>query len=160
MVPVAPGSNVWRPRTNAEWCEYTRELREEVEDLRILFGENWRGQTDLVHDMTTAESPAAAGSKDASTDDGGPAFPRTYEFVEDGEKMDSTMNGMSLRDWFAGQALAGQLADYQTNGAAEQFAECSYKHADAMLAARKQKGASPCRTSSTKSGSESNGGAK
>ena len=38
--------------------------------------------------------------------DGGPAFPRTYEFVEDGERMDDTMDGMTLRDYFAGQAVA------------------------------------------------------
>jgi hypothetical protein len=46
-----------------------------------------------------------------------------------------THPGMTLRDWFAGQAMAGLVSDdprvtYQT------VAELAYHHADAMLAAR------------------------
>ena len=45
--------------------------------------------------------------------------------------------GMSLRDWFAGQALAGKMGidtiEYLT---AQDIAERCYRQADAMLAAR------------------------
>lgn len=40
------------------------------------------------------------------TNDGGPAFPVTFEHSE----ATSEKPGMSLRDYFAGQALAGLLA--------------------------------------------------
>jgi hypothetical protein len=73
---------------------------------------------------------------------GGPAFP----FAE-------YHPGMSLRDWFAGQALNaiiahGELVDEDGNFTAEpgkgfpainNFAEFAYVAADAMLAARKAK---------------------
>jgi len=63
--------------------------------------------------------------------------------------------GMSLRDWFAGQALAGELASQDERNDAhggrgtgictdeympQQAARC-YRIADAMLAARKQEAA-------------------
>lgn len=46
--------------------------------------------------------------------------------------------GMSLRDWFAGQALAGLAASWVTErpGRWEKAAEEAYGMADAMLAAR------------------------
>ena len=44
--------------------------------------------------------------------------------------------GMSLRDWFAGKALQGLLADPEMDMHVKQFAELSYEYADAMLAAR------------------------
>ena len=50
-----------------------------------------------------------------------------------------TQNGMTLRDWFAGQALsaAWDACDkgYVEGGNAE-IARCAYQLADAMLAAR------------------------
>ena len=66
----------------------------------------------------------------------GPAFP-----VIGGQQVYTT--GMSLRDWFAGQALVGILSD-ETSGAcnldkgfAEQLlAPSAYRMADAMLKAR------------------------
>lgn len=82
--------------------------------------------------------------------DGGPAFPgRSNQPVRysgmDGKISGYTtmepinMPGMSLRDWFAGQALAGLLA--QSNGSAtgshkEAGARWAYEMADAMLAER------------------------
>jgi hypothetical protein len=46
--------------------------------------------------------------------------------------------GMSLRDWFAGQALSGFLAgDPQTEWKPTAVAACAYGMADAMIAARK-----------------------
>lgn len=41
-------------------------------------------------------------------DDGGPAFPRAAFEAEN--IIDDGATGMSLRDWFAGQALAGFMA--------------------------------------------------
>ena len=70
----------------------------------------------------------------SQTNNGGPAFPSTDAkgFVSD---------GMSLRDYFAGQALAGMIACANTGGGGKYFAEYAYKYADAMLAERKkQKG--------------------
>ena len=74
----------------------------------------------------------------SQTNNGGPAFPSTDAkgFVSD---------GMSLRDYFAGQALAGILADPERHGFNELHAECeffiaedAYIVADAMLVARQK----------------------
>ena len=64
---------------------------------------------------------------------GGPAFP-THSTMQ---PLDT--RGMTLRDYFAGQALAGMLADPNV-GTREETAECAYDMADYMLAAR-EKGA-------------------
>lgn len=68
--------------------------------------------------------------------DGGPAFPVTEA------PYSPNNHGMSLRDWFAGQALAGLLA--QSSGTAfgsdhSIGALWAYQMADAMLAARKSR---------------------
>ena len=75
-----------------------------------------------------------------STNDGGPAFPRIdgiepMDYDSDAKSVVST-SGMSLRDWFAGQALAGMLANADNWFEAEDAVCHAYKHADAMLAAR------------------------
>lgn len=75
-----------------------------------------------------------------------PAFPQS----------DTIYGGMTLRDWFAGQALAGWMAGYgpqsdhpctlddirRENGEhsqiAQNIARCSYQLADAMLAERRK----------------------
>ena len=50
-----------------------------------------------------------------------------------GDYLNVSEEGMTLRDWFAGQALASDWAgDYSPTGAAEQ----AYRYADAMLAER------------------------
>lgn len=83
-----------------------------------------------------------------SINDGGPAFPRTKST---GNLSNSTteivsVGGMSLRDWFAGQALAG-LASNQSfllnildghthNNTEDALAFTAFRTADAMLAAR------------------------
>lgn len=69
---------------------------------------------------------------------------------------DTIYGGMTLRDWFAGQALAGWMAGYgpqsdhpctlddirRENGEhsqlAQNIARCSYQLADAMLAERRK----------------------
>lgn len=69
-------------------------------------------------------------------DDGGPAFPVSQNAHEE---------GMSLRDWFAGQALKGLLAKHGDAGWCERgevkstlgAAQTCYDYADAMLEARK-----------------------
>lgn len=68
-----------------------------------------------------------------STNDGGPAFPCPHladQFPATG--------GMSLRDWFAGQALTGMLAFPIGAGDGPHYAKCAYKMADDMLAAREK----------------------
>lgn len=64
-------------------------------------------------------------------DDGGPAFP--YVSV----LMFSSKSGMSLRDWFAGMALANVGPDYYADHR-ETVRHC-FEVADAMLEARAQK---------------------
>ena len=49
--------------------------------------------------------------------------------------------GMSLRDWFAGQALQGTLAHPASAGEPEEFAAAAYEVADAMMKAREPKNA-------------------
>lgn len=63
---------------------------------------------------------------------GGPAFPLVHEVLPDGR-------GMSLRDYFAGQALQGLLASTDAHSAlpdAGPLAKHAYRFADAMLAER------------------------
>jgi hypothetical protein len=82
----------------------------------------------------------------AKSKDGGPAFPRAG-FLSPLEgntalQFDSLpQSGMSLRDWFAGQALAGITANSSAGSPAGESWTCAvdaYRHADAMLAARKE----------------------
>ena len=49
--------------------------------------------------------------------------------------------GMSLRDWFAGQALTALLGDtsVEWDASGERLARFAYKMADAMIKAREQK---------------------
>lgn len=46
---------------------------------------------------------------------------------------------MSLRDYFAGQAVTGLLADTEINEPPEAFASAAYTMADAMLAERAER---------------------
>ena len=70
--------------------------------------------------------------------DGGPAFPSTIQYFPD-DKNANEEQGMTLRDWFAGQALTGMVS-YVVEGATfENVAEDAYKAADAMLRAREVK---------------------
>jgi hypothetical protein len=70
--------------------------------------------------------------------DGGPAFPVVAE-----NGLGHVADGMSLRDWFAGQALAGIVAKspftIESAGATllvQQSVGGAYDYADAMLAER------------------------
>jgi len=74
----------------------------------------------------------------APINNGGPAFPHTHESWHSyPDRMAQPPSGMSLRDWFAGQALAGLLTQpAEIEFGPGHFAKASYKMADAMLAAR------------------------
>ena len=69
--------------------------------------------------------------------DGGPAFPYSA-LSPGGPQMYADCEGMSLRDWFAGQALAGMLSDPNVCGPSfiANSARLAYECADAMLKAR------------------------
>ncbi len=65
-------------------------------------------------------------------DTGGPAFPIP------GLQHDEAFNGMTLRDYFAGQAMQGFAAsEAEWSDGLYGMAKCAYKWADAMLEARK-----------------------
>lgn len=75
--------------------------------------------------------------------DGGAAFPRTWSESYGGAISNESSGGMSLRDWFAGQAMCGLYA--ASNGQIltrpedlRADAMAAYAIADAMLAARKE----------------------
>jgi hypothetical protein len=70
--------------------------------------------------------------------DGGPAFPVGSDLGPASNIVDGGYGGMSLRDWFAGMALQGMLACPESMGGINQFAECAYEYADAMLAEREK----------------------
>jgi hypothetical protein len=72
-----------------------------------------------------------------------PAFPVVFTdqvYGKDGESSTDTYSagGMTLRDWFAGQALAGLIGHPTTFGCTgdSTIAEMAYKLADAMLLER------------------------
>ena len=67
--------------------------------------------------------------------DGGPAFPTGLTAGH------YSQEGMTLRDWFAGQALGGMISGYYANadmcGLDEtDHARAAYDYADAMISAR------------------------
>ena len=73
--------------------------------------------------------------------DGGAAFPRPVSFSEEGGTHRGTL-GMTLRDYFAGQVMAGALQDYLTpkcRYTEREVASRAYRYADAMLFARESK---------------------
>ena len=73
-------------------------------------------------------------------DDSGPAFPVEVTRNESITRSDGTywkhapQPGMSLRDWFAGQALSARLNTYDCDSTARE----AYRIADAMLEARRK----------------------
>lgn len=75
----------------------------------------------------------------STENNGGSAFPiegHIYQYAGE-QKAIYPQYGMSLRDWFAGQALIGLLSNVRSTGGMNTSAEDAYKVADAMLEARK-----------------------
>lgn len=74
--------------------------------------------------------------------DGGPAFPvPQMHLAPDGHiERVAVSHGMSLRDWFAGMAAQGMLANPDFNGASDAaVAGFAYRLADAMIEGRERK---------------------
>lgn len=79
-----------------------------------------------------------------------PAFPHSYKIPEPERPLTigdtQTVHGLSMRDWFAGQALAGMLMtgsaniDLIINGKTQKYniPQAAFAIADAMLEARKE----------------------
>ncbi len=65
-----------------------------------------------------------------------PAFPTDSEH----QSGPSTWHypGMTLRDYFAGQAMEGMLADHTVNAKPDRIAYLAYRMADAMLVERQK----------------------
>lgn len=78
-----------------------------------------------------------------ANNDGGPAFPvHSNHAFFNGRVVAVHEQGMTLRDWFAGQALAHipeLLSANEKNRSVEMIAAWSYEVADAMLKTRKVK---------------------
>ena len=73
-------------------------------------------------------------------DDGGPAFP-CQELNGQGDPIMAMQFGLSIRDWFAGQALGHipeLLAVAEENASCWNIAKHAYQIADAMMTARKE----------------------
>ena len=75
--------------------------------------------------------------------DGGPAFPHPA-LADETFRPSYDMGGMSMRDWYAGQALAGLLAsdpasNLEVPALYSAIADATFKMADAMIAARAAK---------------------
>lgn len=70
--------------------------------------------------------------------DGGPAYPQPLAADGLGRIEYTEVEGMSLRDWFAGQAIIGLLSDSERHGHLKEYAEIAYELADFMLAEREK----------------------
>lgn len=76
-------------------------------------------------------------------DDGGPAFAHSGTDGHEGYPGNLPQAGMSLRDWFAGQALAAIIAKIPTDAFKgdgtlyQRVGIAAYYYADGALAARK-----------------------
>ena len=80
----------------------------------------------------------------APINDGGPAFPASLYKLEHGQESFVPHEGMTLRDWFGGQALTNvdvriPMSDDDDTPSPRAIANYMYVIADAMLAAREAK---------------------
>lgn len=71
--------------------------------------------------------------------DGGPAFPTIHGYVDSFGSLKQRSEGLSLRDYFAGQALVGlkDLVRDDCGWNPDDYAKDAFSLADAMIAARK-----------------------
>lgn len=81
----------------------------------------------------------------SARDDGGNAFPVQKEYDQHGHPLENGADGMSLRDYFAGQALIGAMSSAQGMGdmaprdrsrVLDGTAAILYEVADAMIRER------------------------
>lgn len=106
------------------WVDYDILVVEECEDG------DWVKHNDHAAELTTLRADLAAMTQQ---DNGGAAFPSLYAIGD----IAYSQGGMNLRDWFAGQALAGLLSNPAHDGMpCNHWASDAYSMADAMLAAR------------------------
>lgn len=70
-----------------------------------------------------------ARAQEPKIDDGGPAFPCAEKWQD--------FSGMTLRDYFAAQALVAIYQHDRSESTFDQDADCAYYIADAMIAARR-----------------------
>ena len=81
--------------------------------------------------------------KNTEINDGGPAFPIAGFIGDDGNFIEMPIQGMSLRDWFAGQAMSAILISLKEQGIQKDdipnMAGDCYLCADAMLRKRDRK---------------------
>ena len=74
----------------------------------------------------------------SAINDGGPAFPCPVEFDPNNQLVSHGSFGMTLRDYFAGQALVGMSAHKDSSKwEMHEITADAYAYADAMIAARK-----------------------
>lgn len=69
-------------------------------------------------------------------DDGGHAFPVCFEGGANSGEQPYFHEGMTLRDWFAGQCLSNVGGIWSDEESRSHYAEHCYLQADAMIAAR------------------------
>ena len=74
----------------------------------------------------------------SAINDGGPAFPFVSWQSPNGMVSTAHTNGMTLRDWFAGQAMAGTV-NFPEAPSFVDAAKHAYNMADAMMKAREAK---------------------
>lgn len=72
----------------------------------------------------------------SSQSDGGPAFPRPFSYTMHGGTSFQVQEGMSLRDYFAGQYLAGFIAN--RGYAPTDVGNLAYDAADKLITAREK----------------------
>lgn len=70
--------------------------------------------------------------------DGGPAFPTSYEVRIRGIIEVHYADGMTLRDYFAAKAMNGLCSYSEYSGSKGSIAKYAYELADAMLAEREK----------------------
>ena len=96
---------------------------------------DWKAVWDAVDAHLDSVAGFGALKGEVMANDGGPAFPRRACVVE--SIVDWGTAGMSLRDWFAGQALVGLVANTEAcYSVLDKVAIYAYRCADAMLKAR------------------------
>jgi len=77
----------------------------------------------------------------SETNDGGRAFPAHVQYLHSGGTGDEYFPGMSLRDWFAGQAMQAMMTNdaRRMDWKDETVSLWSYEMADAMIEARERR---------------------